>query len=58
MKSFTHTLVFKRETKGTWVYEAQLAEGQRISGSNAAYLLKAEYPQKPCEKIEVSYKLL
>jgi hypothetical protein len=57
MKSFSHTYHFKRETKGTWVYEVQLVEGQRISGSNAIYLLKSEYPAKPGATVKVTFEI-
>jgi len=56
-KTFKHVLAYKRETKGTWVYEAQLAEGQRISGSNSCYLLKSEYPTKPALLVTVTYEI-
>jgi len=56
--SFSHVFTFVRETKGTWVYEVKLAAGERISGNNQVYLLKSEYPTKPGEKVEVSYKVL
>lgn len=44
---------YRRETKGTWVYELPLGEGQRSSGSNQFYLLKSEYPERPQGTIRV-----
>lgn len=53
MKPITYK--FTRETKGTWVYEVTLAQGQRISGSNAIYLLKTEFPSRPGDTITASF---
>lgn len=48
---------YARETKGTWCYLPKLAEGERISGTNAIYLLKGEYPTKPGEVVTVTYTI-
>ena len=56
MTQFTHTAKFNRETKGTWVYEVPLKAGERISGSNTAYLLKSEYLTKPTEEVKITYE--
>jgi hypothetical protein len=56
-KTFTNTLKYERETKGTWVYILDVAEGERKSGSNAVYLLKSEYPTRPGETVTVNYTI-
>lgn len=48
------TYHYARETKGTWVYELRLQEGERSDGSNQFYLLKSNYPQRPVDVIRVS----
>lgn len=55
--SFKHVYTYKRETKGTWVYEATIPEGSRISGTNAIYLVKADYPSKPGETVTVTFDI-
>lgn len=56
MKTITHEYVYTRETKGTWVYEVKLDKGERISGPTACYILKSEYPVKPCERIKGTFE--
>ena len=56
-KSFTKTYTFDRDTKGTWVYMIDGEEGERHSGSNAIYLLKTEYPNKPGDKLSVTVNI-
>lgn len=48
---------YKRDTKGTWVYEVCDADGEfidtkavRVSGPSAVYLLKSEYPERPASE--------
>jgi hypothetical protein len=53
MKPITYH--YARETKGTWVYEARLGPGERISGSNQIYLLKAEFAKRPGDTITASF---
>jgi beta-lactam-binding protein with PASTA domain len=55
--NFKHVYAYKRETKGTWVYEATIAEGSRISGTNAIYLLKSEFPTKPGETVTATFEI-
>ena len=55
--TFKHVYAYKRETKGTWVYEATVPEGSRISGTNAIYLVKSEYPTKPGETVTVTFEI-
>jgi len=56
-KTFTKTYHYDRDTKGTWVYMIDGEEGERHSGSNAVYLLKTDYPQRPGETLEVTFTI-
>jgi hypothetical protein len=55
--NFKHVYTYKRETKGTWAYEATIPEGTRISGTNVIYLMKSEFPTKPGETVTVTFEI-
>jgi len=53
VKSIVKTFSYVRDTKGTWVYSINGKEGERHSGTNALYLLKAEYPERPSDNLKI-----
>ena len=55
--SFVLAYSYTRETKGTWVYEVKLKEGERVSGSNALYLLKSDYATRPSDVVMATFEI-
>lgn len=56
-KTFEIEYKYKTDTKGTWKYVTTAPEGERRSGADTIYLLKADYPTKPCDVVKAVFTL-
>jgi hypothetical protein len=58
-KSWTLTYTLKGETPGTWKYVRDGADdkSKRASGADTLYLVKADYPNKPGEKVTAVFTI-